>query len=370
MKLKLWISYAFIVVTTNAFSQSGKIEKLQKALDKAVAAGLVGISFYVDHPDLGSLTLNSGHADLANKIPMTSNRIFSLASVGKTYTATAMMLLAQENKIDLDGKIATYLPSEVIEGITNANQVSVRQLLNMTSGFYNYDRDPELNRLYLEGKLSLDTVSHLDILRKYAFNKPAVSQPGETVSYSSTNYVLLTMIMDRVLGYDHTEFINRKIIQPLGLKNTSYRTVDEARLTQHYGDLENDGRLEDITHMSVETTNWFKGDDGIYATAEESAIFMKSLLRGRIVNESSLGQMKQWVDKNYGLGLMYDKALPYKEVIGHTGRGIGSTIDVHYFPRQEITISILCNTGKRVGDRKFRKAYNKLRNRIALILFV
>ena len=224
--------------------------------------------------------------------------------------------------------------------------------------------------MYLTGKLSLDTISHLQILRTYAYNQPAECLPGEDTKYSSTNYVLLTMIMDDVLGYSHEKYITENIIEANKLNTTSYRNVNEQRITHHYGDLNSDGTLEDITHMTLETTNWFKGDDGIYSTAGESAYFMRSLLKGQIVRAEYLDQMKEWVKEDYGLGLMYDKSFPYKEVIGHTGRGIGSTIDVHYFPKQDLSLSILCNTGKRVGDEKFRKAYNRLRKKIAMILFL
>lgn len=87
--------------------------------------------------------------------------------------------------------------------------------------------------------------------------------------------------------------------------------------------------------MSVETTNGFIGDDGFYSNSEDILKFMKYLIQVKIFSNSSLSLMKEWVNKDCGLGLMYDKSFPpYKQVIGHTGRDIGSTADVHYFPKQ------------------------------------
>jgi len=67
---------------------------------------------------------------------------------------------------------------------------------------------------------------------------------------------------------------------------------------------------------------------------------------------------------------MYDKSFPYKEAIGHSGSAIGGCCDIYYFPKQDITIAIISNTGRRIGDKKFKKAYIKLRRKIIMKIFI
>ena len=360
----------FLIVTWVNAQNPRKFHKAQKILDKATKAGLVGVALHIDHPRWGSQTVTSGFADRETSEPLEKDHIFSLASVGKTYTATTVMLLVQQGRLKPDDAISKYLSDEIVDNLPLGHSVTIRHLLNMTSGFYNYEQHPVLNQLYLDRKLSLDTLSHLEALQRYAYGQPATAAPGKEVHYSSTNYMLLAMIMDTILGEYHDHYMEQTIFAPLKLRSTSYRKSPERWLSSAYGDINDNGRLENITPMAIETTNWFIGDDGVYANAEEACRFMKALLTGQITNQQTLKEMTTWVEDQYGMGLMYDKAFPYKEVIGHTGRGIGSTTDVHYFPRQGITLALLCNTGKRVGDPQFGKAYNRLRKRIVKLLFL
>ena len=106
---------------------------------------------------------------------------------------------------------------------------------------------------------------------------------------------------------------------------------------------------------------------------EEAARFLEDLMQGRILSKEYLTQMKTWNDdKNpdYGYGLMADKGFPYKFLMGHSGRGIGTTADVYYFPKQDISIAIFCNSGLRAASPEFAKVYNKMRKKIIKKLFL
>src|SRR5690349_18728484 len=181
----------------------GKYRKIQKYLDQATRDKLAGVVVYIQSPKHGEWIITSGYANLEEKTRLQRDHIFSLASIGKMYNAVAVLKLVEAGRLKLDDKIADYLPVEIVANLPNGTEVTLRHLLRHASGFVNYENDPELVRQYISGQLKLDTLSHLDALRKYVFGKPALFKPGEKYHYSSTNYLLVAMIVDKVLPEGH-----------------------------------------------------------------------------------------------------------------------------------------------------------------------
>jgi D-alanyl-D-alanine carboxypeptidase len=372
MNLKfLLILFVLLNVAEAGHSQPRKQRKIQTIIDKATET-LPGVSVYIKDPKAGEWTGVSGFAVLENKVPMRPDYIFALGSIGKMYTAVAVLKLAEDGRLKLDDKISSFLPYEIISNLANGSLITVRHLLGNTSGLYNYEADPQLNELYLSGQLKLDSVTHLEMLRRYVFEKPEMSKPGAVYHYSSTNFMLLAMIMDTLIPQGHTDYL-QQMLSGHGFNQTYYRQTPPGKLVSHYGDPNRDGQVENLTIQTIETTNWFIGDDGIYAPIGEASHFLELLMKGEILNKESLKQMTTWNDPkkpDYGLGLMADKSFPYKFLMGHSGRGIGMTTDLFYFPKQEMTVAIFCNLGIRASDPKFRKAYLKLRSKLVKRLFL
>lgn len=373
--LKLLSTYVLTITASFIFSsghtQHRKFKSIQQIINKATANNMVGATVYIKSPKLGVWTGVSGYSDLEKKIKLKKNDVFGLASIGKTYTATAVFKLIEEGKLNLDDKIALYLPSEIIDNAPNADQVTVRHLLGHTSGFANYNTDPELNRLYLEGQLKLDTITHIKILQQYFYGKFATNKPGEKYRYSSTNYLLLTMIMDAILGQSHVNYVRAMLVES-GLTNTWYKQTP-PELINHYGDLNRDGISENLTAQTIETTNWYSGDDGFYAPISEAGVFLENLMKGKILNTNSLKEMMTWNNDqkpDYGLGLEADKSFPYNLIMGHSGSGIGMRTDLYYFPKQDMIVGIFSNSGLRSASPTFAKTYNKMRTKIIMKLFL
>ena len=364
-----------VLIATNVNARTPlprKYRKIQHYLDMAAPDKMAGIAIYVKSPNYGEWTTTSGYANLSTKQLLAKDDIFAMASIGKMYTAVAILKLTEEGILHLDDPISKYLSREIIGGLANGSKITIRQLLAHTSGLYNYDKDPELNSQYLSGRLKLDTLTHLNALRRYVFGKPALCTPGSAFHYSSTNYVLLAMIADAVVPEGHANYLSKLLLQH-GFTHTYYRQTPVQNNIHYYGDLNQDSITEDVTLQTLETTNWFTGDDGVYAPVSEAARFLEDLMTGKILNQQSLKEMMTWDnDKkpNYGLGLMANKAFPYHFLMGHSGRGIGTTTDLYYFPRQKMTIAIFCNTGLRGAAPIFRKSYNKMRTRIINKLFL
>ncbi len=371
----LLVGIVALSITQQAFAGNTppeKYRKIQKYLDEATLDKLAGVVVYIKSPKHGEWIGTSGLANLESKQPFQKDNIFSLASIGKMYNAVAVMKLMEEGQLQLDDKIAKYLPEEIIENLPNAREVTIRHLLGHTSGFASYEFDPELNRLYLSGLLKLDTLNHENTLRRYVYGKTSLNKPGTEFHYSSTNYMLLAMVMDRVVQEGHSDYL-RKLIHKQGFVNTYYRQTPVQKNVSYYGDLNQDGSVEDLTAQTIETTNWFTGDDGVYAPVEEAAHFLQDLMKDKILNQQSLQEMMTWNNEkkpDYGLGLMADKSFPYGFLVGHSGRGIGITTDLYYFPKQDITVAIFCNTGYRIGSPDLKKAYLKMRKKIVKKIFL
>ncbi|WP_420601800.1 serine hydrolase domain-containing protein [Flagellimonas sp.] len=369
------VSLVFSAVFISAYAQTKhrKFDKIQNYLDEATSNNLVGVSIYIKSPKLGKWIGTSGYSNLEEKIPLKETDIFGLASIGKTYIAVAVLKLVEEGKIGLDDKIEKYLPGEIIAGFPTAKDVTIRHLLGHTSGLYNYNRNPELNELYLTGNLKLDTLSHINALRRYAYGKTEHTKPLGEYKYSSTNYLFLAMIMDKVVPEGHETYMRERLIKRYGLKHTYYKETPPERLVEHYGDIDQNNITENLSKETIETTNWYSGDDGVYAPIVQASLFLERLMKGKILNQQTLKEMTTWNDEkdpDYGLGLMADKSFPYKFLMGHSGRGIGITTDLYYFPKQDMTVAIFCNSGLRSASGDYAKTYHKMRKKIIKKLFL
>jgi D-alanyl-D-alanine carboxypeptidase len=372
MKRVIILMIVALLSTLTLWSQPRKLKKISRYMQQATAKDLAGVAVYIHDPKLGQQTMAAGYADIENKIPLRKDHIFAMGSIGKMYNAVAAMKLAEENRLKLDDKINQYLSPDIVYKLPAGADITIRHLLGQTSGLVNYDTDPELNRLYLTGQLKLDTVSKREILERYVFGKPARNKPGEAYHYSSTNYLLLAMVMDAVLPEGHTHYL-RAMLKQHGYNNTWYRQTPPNHTINYYGDPNQDAHIDNLTDETLETTNWFTGDDGVYAPIEEAALFLENLMHGKILTEKSLKEMMTWNDPkspDYGLGLMAGSGFPYKLLLGHSGRGIGMTTDLYYFPRQQRTIAIFCNTGLRSSLPKVKKTYFKMRTGIVKRLFI
>ncbi len=360
------------IVVGNIHGQPGKIKKVQKIIDKATQKYLVGVAVYIKMDGLEEWIGVAGLQDKEHNKMLEAKNIFAAASIGKMYNAVAALKLVEEGYFKLDDPISLYLSNEIVSNLPNGQQITIRHLLSHQTGLYNYENNPELNELYLSGKLKLDTLTHENALKRYVFGRAASMRPGTGFEYSSTNFMLLAMIMDKVLPQQHTAYL-RMLLAAGGYNNTYYRQTPPNNFINYYGDLNKDTQLENLTSQTIETTNWFTGDDGIYAPIDEAAHFLQDLMAGKIIKQESLQQMMTWNNEkkpDYGLGLMADKSFPYKFLLGHSGRGIGTTTDLFYFPKQKMTIGIFCNTGIRQTSPEIKAAYMKMRSKIVKKIFL
>jgi D-alanyl-D-alanine carboxypeptidase len=208
------ITTAVLVAAGLLFSPgSTRAATLQQVLDEARAAsGAPGASAAIMNG--GNLTFagSSGIADLATGRPVTEDTLYSLASVTKTFTSTMVLRLYEQGRLGLDDVIEPYVPPY----IPSTNQVTIRDLLGMTSGYHDVEGDPIIVH-WLADPNHVWTRSQ--ILTRV---QPVTFTPGTQYQYSNTNYVILGGIIDSVSNLGVGGEFQQFIVQPVGLDDDAF----------------------------------------------------------------------------------------------------------------------------------------------------
>jgi D-alanyl-D-alanine carboxypeptidase len=321
----------------------------QGIIDDLLAAGVPGVSVTVRSPE-GIWSKAEGKADLKNNIDLCPCHALRAGSMSKLITATTIMILQDEGVLSIDDKINRYIPSSITDKIENANDVTIQQLLNMTSGIRDY-----------HGLKSILGILNLSIKKRSAeenletiYNKPANFKPGERNLYTNSNYLLAALVIKYATGKTANEVVQEKIIDRFGLSNTYITTANPENLSCSYYDYYDNGYMKDVTEIDI---NAVGGEDmldgGIISSSYDLSLFLEQLMHGNVIEESSLDQMKEFLDVSedledmdfltqYGLGLMHLETV-HGEAIGHYGNVHGFTGLYYHFPEDDITLSIMIN---------------------------
>lgn len=264
-----------------------------------------------------------GQARLSPAEPMEPSTRFRVGSVTKTFTAVLVLQLVAEGRLHLDDTMERWLPGVLPVG----RDVTLRQLLNHTSGIFNYTRDPEVRKTW-----GTSDVPSPKRLVEIAASHPMDFQPGTSWAYSNTNYQILGLIVERASGHPLSDELATRIARPLGLRNTSLEpgpTITGTHAEGYY--LSETGDPEDVT--STVFGSW--ADGGIVSNAADLATFYAALLGGKLLPAEQLQAMKQTVDTNpafteahaSGLGL-FRSTQPCGEAWSHTGGVAGFLTNV------------------------------------------
>jgi D-alanyl-D-alanine carboxypeptidase len=339
-----------------------KAKDINLALDQLIRAGVPGgvVAVYSDE---GWWATAAGLAKIEDQTPMETCHLQYLQSISKTYMAVAVLKLHEQGKIDLDAPMTRYLPEKYSRYISDAGKITVRMLLNHTSGIPEYNFSPAYVSYLLQHPDHYFTAE--DYL-KYIDGKPLDFAAGSRYSYRNTNYVILALITDAVAG-DHAGFITEAILTPLGLTRTFYRNINRPNLVNSYWDRHSDGIVENVSQMQRNNVATLVGDDGIVATPVEAVKFLKGLMEGQLLSASTLEQMQAWVsDKQgnpkYGLGLAH-LTIQGQTGYGHSGGGIGAGCELYYFPQSNVYVFFGINLGT-VTDSPLHEEAAKARDKL------
>jgi D-alanyl-D-alanine carboxypeptidase len=285
----------------------GQTAALQNDLDALVAAGAPGAILLVRNGN-HTTRLTAGLADVRSKRPMRAADRFRIASVTKSYTASVVLQLVAAGKLGLGDSIERRLPKLV----PNGKAITIRQLLNHTSGLYDFESDPRYLKPYLGGNLGYYRPAQ-QLVRIAVSHKPLFA-PGARHSYSNTNYVVAGLIVEAVTGNSFAAELRSRIFQPLHLDLTSYPTTPRMPTPYAHGYTVLGKPGFDITHISP---SLFPASGAIISSVGDIADFYRAVLSGRLLQPKLLKAMKTMVPigsldsgtgatgaNGYGLGLM------------------------------------------------------------------
>lgn len=290
----------------SAAPSKGEAESLKSRAQGLVGAGYPAALAAVTDSKGESAGVAVGKGSLeAGQAPPLDGEV-RIGSNTKTFVAVVVMQMVQEGKVGLDEPIETYLPGLIKgEGI-DASRITVRQLLQHTSGL------PEHTDYYFSSNAAaLENIQHYiparDLL-DVALSKPAAFEPGTQWSYSNTNYIVLGMLIERVSQRPVGEQIDQRIIKRLGLSHTYFPGNGEKKIRGSHPQgyhINGEGKLEDVTEMDA-SLPWAAG--AMVSTPSELNTFFQAVFDGRLLTQASIDEMKKGVDTGsggmvYGLGL-------------------------------------------------------------------
>ena len=322
----------------------------QSLLNSITKDGVVGIMMSVYQPQAGTWLGASGSADLHNNIAMQACNITRVGSTVKLFTATTILKLKEEGKLGLDDKIADYLHGDMINKIENADKATIRQLLQHSSGIYNYIQNLNFQTASLN---DLIKEWHPDELLRYAYNKKAYFKPGDDVRYSNTGYILLGLLIEKIEGKPFYKVFEEKIFNPLGLTMTRFAAEDHIPdgIARGYIDLY--GKFQVIESTQYSGWDYYTADGGLISNPYDLSVFFQALMAGNIISTASINEMLTWkTPKNfdadyfpiqYGLGI-FKIETPEGVAYTHSGDAIGYYANMLYFPDDKTTIVYAVNS--------------------------
>ena len=263
--------------------------KLQRALDEIVAAGAPGAIALVREGDR-TIRLTSGYADLKTKTPMRATDRFRVGSITKTFVATVVLQLVGERKLRLTDSVERWLPGLV----PNGRAITVRQLLNHTSGLFSYDEDREF--LAAADRDLLRQWTPRELVAIATAHEPHFA-PGAGWSYSGTGYIVLGLIVEKASGNSLGSELRRRIFAPLRLRATSLPTA--PRIAGRYAHGYYVRPLKDVS-VGSPSVAWAAG--ALVSNADDLAEFFRALLRGRLLRPGLLQAMETTIKSGPGAG--------------------------------------------------------------------
>lgn len=310
------------------------VQDLQTVLDEKLEFfGVMGASVAIMLSDRTIIKLTSGISE--ENVPITEDMIFGMASITKTYTAALILLLEEEGMLSLDDSLHHYLPE--YQHIDST--ITIKQLLNHTTGVYNFTDHPAHWQAYDEENLDKRWTPE-EVLQTMV-DEP-IFAPGTAYSYSNTNYILLGLIIEAVTGSTVSAEFRNRLLDPFGIENTFLLAEEDidGYLVNSYSQFDPSGcrRYQQAFADMV----WTCG--GLYGTAEDISRFAIELFQGNILRAETLEEMCDLGTSGYGYGVHQTGDIAELTfALGHDGGGLGFVSRCSYIPEIDAVFVLMTN---------------------------
>jgi CubicO group peptidase (beta-lactamase class C family) len=334
MRLRHWVALALgVICSTSVFAQQAP-----DAVDEYVRAEMQkqhipGLSLLVSRDGNPIRAQGFGLANVELQVPVKPETVFQSGSVGKQFTATAVMMLVEESKIGLEDPLTKFFP----DAPAAWKQVTVRELLSHTAGFTDYPKDFNFRKDYTE-----------DEVLKIVEGIPLAYPAGTKWSYSNLGYATLGILIHKVTGKFYGDFLQERIFKPLDMSTT--RIISEADIIPNraagYRLVKGELKNQEWVAPMINTT----ADGSLYFSINDLAKWDAALYTEKLLKRSSLDQM--WTvaklkngqpnQDHYGFGWSIETKNGHK-VIGHGGSWQGFKTHISRYVDDKLTVVVLIN---------------------------
>lgn len=276
-----------------------------------------------------------GVSDTATGEPMTADLSMRIGSNTKAFVLTAILILADKGKINLDDPIDRY-----VNGVPSGDRITLRQLGQMRSGLYNYADDT--NKDLPQQPFRQWTPPEL---LEVAFNHPPLFPPDSAFDYCNTNTVLLGLVVEKAAGHSLATFIEQNILKPLGLTHTVFPAGAEIPSPHAHGYFKMpDGKIVDATDWNP---SWGWASGNMISTLDDMRVWTRELAIGKLISPAMQREQQQFLPApQEGDGALYGLALENQNGwIGHNGNTMSYMVYPYYLPSERMTMVVMLNSG-------------------------
>ncbi|HMC22489.1 MAG TPA: serine hydrolase domain-containing protein, partial [Thermoanaerobaculia bacterium] len=329
------LAWILLCVSTSAAAQDTFTSNVDKAVNEILAkTGAPSASIAVVKDDKILYTHAYGNARIDPPMPATPEMRYSIGSISKQFTAAAILMLAEEGKLSLDDRVVRWLPD-----LTRAGDVTLRELLSMTSGYQDFwPQDYVMPRM-------LEPVTAQEILNDWA-RKPLDFEPGTKWQYSNTNYVIAGVIVEKVAGMPLLDLLQRRVFGPLQMSsvfNTDLSGLganDPTRYLRY--------ALGPLRPAPKEGRGWMFAAGELAMTPRDLALWDISLIDQAILKPASYRALETEVQLVNGVGTRYALGLGVgitdgRRFVSHGGEVSGFTATNTVYPDDRAAVVVLTN---------------------------
>ena len=317
----------FLLAVASCRAQHFEADKIDELMDLLAQTDRYMGSVHVSHEGKTLYSRAVGFSDRQAQVAASTDTRYRIGSISKTFTAALVMKAVEAKQLSLNQSLKKWFPK-----VKNAKDIQIKHLLNHRSGIHSFTDEED----YLDWNTQAQSSKEL-LTRIQGYDSDF--EPNSKSSYSNSNYVLLTLLLEKVTGKPYTELV-AELANSMNLENTYVgKNTDLDKGETYSYTYQTDWEKSSITDMSVPL-----GAGAIVSTPSDLSSFIRQLFTGTYLSKSSLEQMTT-IEDQFGYGLF---TMPYNNhrSFGHTGGIDGFTSMLGYFPEDDLTIA-LCSNGAR-----------------------
>ena len=285
----------------------------------------------------GHFVKGIGQSDLTSKDPMNIDLHFRVASITKSFIVTVILQLVDEGKLSLNDTVSKF---GLDVSVPAANQITIRQLCNMTSGLFDIYHSPQIDSLHLTPNTHLTPERVIQI----ATSSPSVFAPGAGWYYSNTNYFVLGLIIEKVTGNRLNDEVQNRLISPLGLTNTSFPIEDPTMPAPYAHGYEPDSHNHWNDESVFSPPSYYWGAGAMISNLSDLKVWIKAAITGSTNSAATQTERLTCVqstdgNEKFGLGIVCTGGW-----YGYTGGIPGYNAAAYYLPGADATIVVLVNS--------------------------